>query len=310
MSTHGIHHVTAIAGSARRNLEFYTDTLGLRMVKRTVNFDDPTTYHLYYGDAAGSPGSIVTFFPWAHVAQGRVGVGETETTSLRVPEGALGFWLQRFNEKGVAHELPTQRFGETVVAFEDPDGMRLALVALPGIEREAGWSGGGIGADQAIRGMHGVALLLEDVAATAAILTDVLGFAALATEGSVRRFQAPGAAAGTIVDLHAAPGFLPARMGSGSVHHVAFRAADDAEQAAMAEKLRADHGLVPTEQMNRDYFRSIYFRSPGGVIFEIATDEPGFAIDEPAEALGTSLQLPRFLAGRRAEIEAALPDLA
>jgi glyoxalase family protein len=309
MNTHGIHHVTAIAGPARRSRDFYVDTLGLRMVKRTVNFDDPTTYHFYYGDEAGSPGTILTHFPWEHVAAGRLGVGETEETVLRVPEGSLGYWTQRFLEKGVPHENPVRRFGQTVLTFKDPDGMRLALIALPGIEREPAWDKGSVPAEHAIRGMHGVRLLLEDDAATGAVLTDVLGFEKGEREGSLVRFQVPGNPVGGIVDIHVVPGFLPARMGGGSVHHVAFRAADDAEQAAMVARLAQHHGIATTEQKDRDYFRSVYFRAPGGTIFEIATDLPGFAIDEAPEALGTGLQLPRFVQGRRAELEALLPAL-
>lgn len=310
MTAHGIHHVTAIAGPARRSRDFYVDTLGLRMVKRTVNFDDPGTYHFYYGDEAGNPGTIITHFPWEHVAPGRLGVGETEETVLRVPEGALGYWMQRFLEKGVAHETPVKRFGETVLSFKDPDGLRLALAALPGIDGEPAWTEGGVPSEHAIRGIHGVSLLLEDDVATGAVLTDVLGFEKVAEDGNVVRFKVPGTTIGSIVDIHKAPGFLPARMGGGSVHHVAFRAADDAEQAAMAEKLVRTHGIMVTEQKNRDYFRSVYFRAPGGTIFEIATDEPGFAVDEPASELGTSLKLPGFLESRRAGIEAVLPALS
>ncbi|WP_027133126.1 ring-cleaving dioxygenase [Geminicoccus roseus] len=309
MNTHGIHHVTAIAGPARRSRDFYVGTLGLRMVKRTVNFDDPTTYHFYYGDEAGSPGTIITHFPWEHVAAGRLGTGETEETVLRVPEASIGYWTQRLLEKGVRHETPARRFGQTVLSFKDPDGMRLALAAVRGIENEPGWSGGEVPAEHAIRGIHGVSLLLDDDAATGAVLTDVLGFEPVGREGSLVRFQVPGNPIGGIVDIHVAPGFLPARMGGGSVHHVAFRAVDDQAQAEMVRKLAQTHRIQTTEQKNRDYFRSVYFRAPGHTIFEIATDIPGFATDEPAEALGSSLQLPSFIRSRRAEIEAALPSI-
>jgi len=309
MAHNGIHHVTAIAGSARRNVDFYTRVLGMRMVKKTVNFDDPGTYHLYYGDPKGSPGSILTFFPWAHVAPGRLGVGETQETALRVPEAALGFWTHRFVAQGVRHEAPETRFGETVLPFRDPDGMRLALVAVPGAEAEPAWSGGDVPAEHAIRGFHGVSLLLEDIAATAAILTGVFGYAEERAEGATTRFRA-GDGMGDVIDLRAAPGFLPGRPGAGAVHHIAFRAADDAEQAAMVEKLARVYGVPTTEQKDRDYFRSVYFREPGGVLFEIATDVPGFAVDEPADELGQSLKLPKFLESHRARIEAALPPLA
>jgi glyoxalase family protein len=309
MTRHGIHHVTAIAKAAQRNLDFYTKTLGMRLVKRTVNFDDPGAYHLYYGDEPGQPGTILTFFPWAHVAPGRLGVGETQETLLRVPESAIGYWAHRFVEASVAHESPVKRFGETVLTFRDPDGMRLALVGIPGIEAELAWTGGDVPAEVAIRGFHGVSLLLGDAGPTGRILTNVLGFAETAREGSVTRFKAEGTALGGIVDIQAAGDFLPARMGAGSVHHIAFRAADDAAQAAMVEKLAKEHGIVTTEQRDRNYFRSVYFREPGGILFEIATDEPGFAIDEPAAELGRSLKLPPFLEGHRKQIEAALPVL-
>jgi glyoxalase family protein len=309
MSKPGIHHVTAIASKAPRNLDFYTRVLGLRLVKRTVNFDDPGSYHLYYGDETGRPGTILTFFPWAHAAPGRLGIGETRETMLRVPEGAIGFWAHRFVEKGVTHEAPVKRFGETVLPFKDPDGMRLALTGVPGIEGEAVWAGGGIAAEHAIRGLHGVSLLLEDAGPEDAILTDVLGFEETGSDETVTRFKAKGSAIGGIVDIQAASGFLPARMGAGSVHHIAFRASGDEEQAAMTAKLARDLKIGTTRQLDRNYFRSVYFRSPGGVLFEIATDEPGFTVDEPAGRLGEALKLPPFLEPRRSSIEAALPAL-
>jgi glyoxalase family protein len=303
----GIHHVTAIAGPAMRNLDFYTRTLGLRLVKKTVNFDDPGTYHLYYGDEAGRPGTILTFFPWQHAAPGRVGIGETQETMFRVPEVSIGFWIHRFIERGIVHESAQKRFGETVLRFRDPDGTRLALIAVPGLEGEDAW-GGDVPVEHAIRGFHGVSLLLAKADLTGAILTDVLGFTEAAREGNVVRYRSK-AAQGGIVDLHAAGDFLPGRLGTGSVHHVAFRAADDAMQAEMVAKLAADHGIATTEQKDRNYFRSVYFREPGGVLFEIATDIPGFAVDEAPAELGQALKLPPFLEARRSAIEARLPAL-
>jgi glyoxalase family protein len=305
----GLHHVTSIAGKAPRNLDFYTRTLGLRLVKRTVNFDDPGTYHLYYGDETGRPGTVLTFFPWEHAVKGRVGAGETEQTAFRVPARALGYWSRRFVEKGVTHEAIAKRLGETVLPFSDTDGTSLALVAVPEIEREAAWSNGEIPAEHAIRGFHGVTLLLDDAARTGAILTDVLGLDEAARDGATIRHRAPGGAAGAVVDIHEAKGLGRGRQGRGSVHHVAFRAADDAEQAAMAKKLVAQHGMHPTDQRDRNYFRSVYFREPGGVLFEIATDIPGFAVDEPVASLGSTLKLPPFLESRRGEIERSLPAL-
>lgn len=305
---HGIHHVTAIAGPAARNFAFYTQVLGLRFVKKTVNFDDPGTYHFYFGDEAGSPGSILTFFPWEHAGAGRGGVGQAQITSFRVPAASIGFWTHRFVEKGVTHDAPEKVFGETVLRFTDPDGMSLALVGVAGAETEAAWTADGIPAEHALRGFHGVTLLLDDKAPTAAILTDVLGFKETAQDGSLTRYVS-GAALGGVVDIREAKGFLAGRMGRGSVHHVAFRAADDAEQATMSRKLVETHQQHPTGQKDRNYFRSIYFREPGGVLFEIATDAPGFAVDEPKEDLGKTLKLPRFLEPRRREIEAVLPHL-
>jgi glyoxalase family protein len=308
--TNGIHHVTAISGPVHRNLHFYTGTLGLRLVKRTVNFDDPGTYHLYYGDETGRPGTILTFFPWEHVASARVGVGETQETRFRVPEGAIGYWAHRFVDKGVVHERPEKRFGETALSFKDPDGMGLALVAVPGAESEPAWSGGEIPAEHAIRGFHGVTLLLREAEPTGAILTDVLGFLEVAREGAIVRFKAGETAIGGIVDIRVAGDFLPGRQGGGSVHHIAFRAADDAAEFAIQKKLAEIHGIRTTEQKDRNYFRSIYFREPGGVLFEIATDVPGFAVDEPVSSLGAALKLPPALEPRRKEIEAVLPALA
>jgi glyoxalase family protein len=305
----GLHHVTAIAGNPLRNLDFYTRILGLRLVKRTVNFDDPGTYHFYYGDEAANPGTVLTFFPWEHAVKGRVGVGETHETALRVPARALGYWTHRFVEKGVAHETIEQRFGESVLPFSDPDGTSLALVGVPDADETPAWSNGDIPAEHAIRGFFGVRLLLEDAARTGAILTDVLGFNDAGREDLTVRYRAAGSAPGAVVDIREAKGVGHGRQGRGSVHHIAFRAPDDAAQAAMARKLVTAHGVRPTDQRDRSYFRSIYFREPGGVLFEIATDIPGFTVDEPVDSLGRALKLPPFLEPQRARIEKVLPPL-
>src|SRR5262245_6068241 len=304
----GIHHVTAIAGKPARTLAFYTRTLGLRFVKKTVNFDDPGTYHFYFGDETGSPGTILTCFPWQHAALGRDGIGAAQITAFRVPEKSLAAWAQRLSDAGVQPAAPSARFGQPVLIFADPDGMQLALVGIAGAEREPTWSGGAVPADEAIRGFHGVTLLLEAAAPTGAVLAGVLGFAQAAREGDCVRYQAQ-AGKGGVIDIRQAPRLAPARLGRGSVHHIRFRASDDREQAEMARKLVADHNLHPTGQKDRQYFRSIYFREPGGVLFEIATDQPGFAIDEPLADLGKSLKLPPFLESRRHALAAALPSL-
>jgi glyoxalase family protein len=303
----GIHHVTAIAGKAARNLEFCTRVLGLRFVKKTVNFDNPRTYHLYYGDRIGHPGTVLTFFPWEEAALGRSGVGFTQQTSFRVPANSLSYWTHRFVVQGVTYTAAERRFGESVLSFADPDGTSLALVGVSGAESEPSWASD-IPAEHAIRGFHGVTLMLDDGAMTAAVLREVLGFKDVDIDGSLTRLHASETIGG-VVDILVAKGVLPGRLGRGSVHHIAFRAPDDATQADMARKLAKDYGLLATPQLDRRYFRSVYFREPGGIVFEIATDDPGFAVDEPVEALGHELKLPPFLEARRKQIESALPEL-
>jgi glyoxalase family protein len=305
----GIHHVTAISGSASRNVDFYTRTLGQRLVKKTVNFDDPGTYHLYYGDEQGNPGTILTFFPWEHAAPGRNGDGLTEETAFRVPAESIGYWTHRLLEKGVPHKALEKRFGQPVLPFTDPDGMSLALVGVAGASAERAWSDGRIPVEHAIRGFHGVTLMIEKAAPTGAILTGVFGFRETGREGHLVRYETRKEELGSAVIIRETEGFLAGRMGRGSVHHIAFRAADDAQQAEMAKKVRSEHGLVPTEQVDRNYFRSVYFREPGGIMFEIATDQPGFSVDEPVATLGRDLKLPASLESHRREIEAALPQI-
>src|SRR5260221_8504892 len=292
-----------------KNLGFYARDLGLRFVKKTVNFDEPSTYHFYYGDETGSPGTILTFFPWTNAPVGRRGVGETRQTAFRIPLRSIGYWTQRFIEKGILHQMLEKRFDQSVLPFTDRDGMALALVGIADAENEPGWSNEDIPFEHAIRGLQGGTLLLGSAPKTAAILTDVFGFREVAREGSTIRFTAAGDAKGSVVDINEAAGVPRHHPGRGSVHHIAFRAADDAQQAQITEKLIRTHGRHPTEQKDRKYFRSIYFREPGGVLFEIATDIPGFAVDEPVEALGRHLELPSFLESRRKEIESALPVL-
>ncbi len=304
----GIHHVTAICSDPKKNVAFYTHTLGLRMVKKTVNFDDPSTWHLYYGDETGQPGTALTFFAWGELPPGRNGIGMAVETAFVIPQGSLGYWTQRLIELGISHEAPEKRFGATVLPLSDPDGMRLALVAVKGADAMAGWSNGDVPAEHAIRGFHGVTLMVGAGERTAAVLTGALGFKAAAREGNVRRFLAGGDDIGTVVDVRTAEGFLAGRQGAGSVHHVAFRAADDSAQSDMVKEIKAQD-LHPTDQINRCYFRSVYFREPGGVLFEIATDDPGFTLDEPKEALGSTVKLPPWYEPRRAEIVAALPPL-
>lgn len=306
--SYGLHHVTAIATDPRRNREFYVDLLGLRLVKRTVNFDDPGTYHLYYGDRIGSPGTILTFFPWPRARRGSLGAGMTHTTAFAVPETSLGWWQERLRSNSVVMGEVEERFAEAALPFLDPDGMRLELVATAEpIETTETWREGPVDPSRAIRGFHSVTLLERDVDPTAGVLTGLLGYTPTAEIGGRHRFSAPGGAPGRYVDL------LIENTGAGSVaagtvHHVAFRAADDAQQASIHRQVQAS-GTGVSPVMDRQYFRSIYFREPGGVLFEVATDPPGFTRDESVEQLGTSLKLPEWYEADRDRIEAALPDL-
>ncbi len=309
----GIHHVTAIASDAAGNLAFYRNVLGLRLIKQTVNFDDPGTHHLYFGDEGGSPGTIMTFFPHANAAPGRVGIGQVGETTFAVPESSIGYWTERFIAHGVSYSTPEKRFGETVLPFHDRDGAKLALVALAPAGALPAWTGDGVGIEQAIRGIRGVTMWVSTSDRTGAVLTGALGFRELAREGNVIRYGVGGSSTapvvGGAVDLRVVGEFLPGRMGTGSVHHVAFRAASDDVQADMAARLGSQLGVQTTEQKDRCYFRSIYFREPSGVIFEIATDSPGFSTDETLEGLGSSLRLPSWLEPQRASIERVLPAL-
>ena len=304
----GIHHVTAICSDPKRNVAFYTRGLGLRLVKKTVNFDDPGTWHLYYGDETGRPGTALTFFAWKQSTPGRNGNGMATETAFVIPEGSLGYWTHRLVEQDIAHDAPEKRFGESVLPLRDDDGMRLALVATKDAGQIPGWSNGEIPAEHAIRGFHGVTLMVDAGERTAQVLTSTFGFKAHRRDGNLARFRADGDRLGQVVDVRTAGGFLAGRQGAGSVHHVAFRAADDTAQAQMAATLAAE-GLHPTDQRNRCYFRSVYFKEPGGVLFEIATDDPGFTLDEPKETLGSAIKLPPWFESRRAEIESALPPL-
>lgn len=304
----GIHHVTAISGESQRNVDFYAGVLGLRLVKRTVNFDDPGTYHLYYGDRTGSPGTILTFFPWAGLPRGRAGTGQVTATSLAIPRAALGFWTARLVAHGISLSGPMERFGAPVLTFADPDGMPLELVADEAASSAAAaWHGAPVVAEHAVRGVHSAAVSLTSWEATAALLTELFGFRPAGEEHGRFRFTS-GAAVGAHLDLLPQPHAPPARTAVGSVHHIAFRCANDAEQHAW-RRLLVEKGYDVSPTMDRGYFRSIYFREPGGVLFEVATDVPGFAADEPVEALGSALKLPAWLENRRLQIEARLPAL-
>jgi predicted esterase/catechol 2,3-dioxygenase-like lactoylglutathione lyase family enzyme len=305
----GIHHITALADDPAENVAFYTGTLGLRLVKRTVNFDDPGTWHLYYGDEAGRPGTILTFFPFPGIRAGRHGTGQAVEIGFAIPRAALGYWLGRLTERRIDFEGPFDRFGERVVRFKDPDGLQLELITDKNAGRREGWKGAGIGAELALRGFHSVTLWEQGYERTARLLTEHLGFVAVGQEESRFRFAVPDSnEPGGVVDIRCIPGFWSGAMGRGTIHHVAFRAADDGDQAEMRERLIAD-GLDVTPVLDRNYFHSVYFREPGGVLFEIATDPPGFTVDEPLASLGTTLKLPSWLERRRETIQRVLPPL-
>jgi glyoxalase family protein len=306
----GIHHVTAIASDPQRNLDFYVGLLGLRFVKRTVNFDDPHTYHCYFGDDVGNPGSIMTFFPWPRAFRGRQGTGQVAATAFAVLPTALGFWIERLLSHGVRYDGPKKRSGgEQVIAFSDPDGLMLEIVAHESAEGRSAWEhAAGISRDHAIRGFHSVTLWEERGKKTEELLTKTLGFRGVREENGTRRFAAGDGCAGTLVDVRTIGGFVTGQTGAGTVHHVAFRVRDDSAQLAVRSQIIQD-GYEPTPVIDRDYFHSVYFREPGGILFEIATNPPGFAIDEPVEKLGEQLKLPKQYEPHRAEIEAVLPRI-
>lgn len=310
----GIHHVTAIASEPQHNLDFYSGVLGLRLVKRTVNFDDPQTYHFYFGDEAGSPGTLLTFFPWPGARRGRVGAGQVGVTSFAVLPGAIGFWVERLVRHAVPFEGPApRRFaadgGEQVIVFRDRDGLMLEIVAHPAAEARRAWGGApGIPVEHALRGIHAVSLWVAGHGETGRLLTDALGLRFVAEDGETRRYEAEAGNAPGRVDVRSIGGFPRGAEGAGTVHHVAWRVPDDASQIALRESVVAA-GRRPTPVIDRHYFRSVYFREPGGVLFELATDVPGFAIDESVEHLGERLTLPPRLESQRAAIEAHLPTI-
>jgi glyoxalase family protein len=309
----GIHHVTAIASDPQRNVDFYAGLLGLRLVKRTVNFDDPQTYHLYYGDETGTPGSIMTFFPWPGARRGRIGAGQVGVTSFAVLPSAIGFWIERFVRHGVDHKGPMRRgtgaAAEQFITFADPDGLLLEIVGHASAESRSAWAHApGIPPEQAIHGFHAVTLWLDDATQSERLLIDTMGFRPVSEHESTRRFAAGDGGPSTFVDLRTVGDFAPGTGGAGTVHHVAFRVPNDAAQLAARSDV-AKAGLHPTPVIDRNYFHSVYFREPAGVLFELATDPPGFTIDEPIDRLGEQLKLPPQYESHRAEIEAILPPI-
>jgi glyoxalase family protein len=304
----GLHHVTAIAGNAKRNFDFYTKVLGLRFIKKTVNFDDPNTYHFYYGDETGSPGTILTFFPWEGIQTGRRGSRQVTEIGYSVPSGSLQFWEQRLQEHNVIYNKVAEKFGEQYLTFLDPDGLKFELTVSKNPDERQGWTRGGIAEANAIKGFHHVTITTNKMEKTAEVLTAVLGFRLQETVVNRSRFQSDYVTAAGIVDLVEAPGEAAGHVAGGSVHHIAFRVKDEATLMYFRDKLVA-LGLNITEKIDRNYFYSLYFREPGGVLFELATDNPGFQVDEALEELGTHLMLPAQYEQHRSQIESSLPKL-
>jgi glyoxalase family protein len=308
----GIHHVTAIASDPQRNLDFYAGLLGLRLVKKTVNFDDPGTYHFYFGDETGSPGSLLTFFPWPGAHRGRPGPGQVAVCSFAILPSSIGFWIERLVRYAIRYEGPEIRqIGsdepERVISFKDPDGMLLELVGTDAARDRPAWvRSSGFAADNAIRGFHSVTLWVEQNEKTVEILVDTLGFHRTGEAGSTVRLSVGDGGPGAMIQVRTTGAFVPGVSGAGTVHHVAWRVRDDAAQLALRSHV-ASAGLEPTPVIDRSYFHSVYFREPAGILYELATNSPGFTIDEPLERLGERLMLPPQYEPHRGQIEAVLP---
>jgi glyoxalase family protein len=305
----GLHHVTCIAGDAQENLDFYAGIMGMRLVKRSVNQDAPGTYHLFYADAVGHAGTDLTFFPWPEMGPGRRGTGLTVEIALAIPPGSIAWWQQRLAESRAMIEEPVERFGERVLPAKGPHGLRLALTETADVREFAPWAGGPVPEEMQIRGLHGVRLWERALEPTTRFLIEALGFGVRArTEEGWHRYELGSGKSGQFLELCQVPDERRGAWGVGSVHHVAWRVPDDATQLRVHEAVQAA-GQHPTPVIDRFWFKSVYFKEPGGALFEVATDGPGFGVDEPVESLGTHLVLPPWLEARRTVIEAALPKL-
>jgi glyoxalase family protein len=305
----GLHHVTAIASDPQRNLDFYAGVLGLRFVKRTVNFDDPGTYHFYFGDARGTPGTILTFFAWPGARRGIRGTGQVDAVAFAIPKDSIGHWLECLKQEHVPGERTTTRFNEELIRFIDPDGLLIELIESVAPPNAEHWHGSSVPAEHSIRGFHSVSAALEGYERTAKLLTESFGYRLVDQSNNRFRFASQSeTAAGRVIDLLCMPDAHPGRLAAGSVHHIAFRARDDEEQRQWREHL-VSLGYNVTPVIDRIYFHSIYFREPGGILFEIATDPPGFTLDEDLNQLGQSLRLPPWLESSRTQIEKVLPKI-
>ncbi|MDN3674371.1 ring-cleaving dioxygenase [Flavobacterium branchiarum] len=302
----GLHHITAIAGDAKRNFNFYSNILGLRFIKKTVNFDDPGTYHFYFGDEVGSAGTILTFFPWGEgIQQGRKGSGMATEIGYSVPKGSLEFWQNRFERYNIIYNKPSEKFGEKYLTFLDPDGLKLELIESKTEDNRKAWETDEVKADVATKGFHNITLTLNDIKPTAAVLTEIFGYKLIDQDVNRYRYATDAVENAAIVDLVELTDEKHGHVANGSVHHVAFRVANDEILMHFREKIEA-YGLSITPQIDRNYFHSLYFREPGGVLFEIATENPGFMVDESLEELGKNLKLPAQYESDRAAIEAHL----
>lgn len=306
--TEGLHHVTAIAGDPQKNIDFYIKGLGLRLVKKTVNFDDPGTYHLYYGDEAGSPGSLLTFFPWQGIRSGKVGTGQSTTTAFSVPQGTLGWWQDHFKAIGVDSSIARASSEEERLSLRDPDGLQIDLVASSLTDPRNPWDSASVPAEYAVRGQHSSVLTVEDPTASLETFTRDLGMKILSETDGRYRLSTHDGEPGTVVDLVTDRRGERGLVAGGTVHHIAFRVPDQATQELWRQEL-AERGYAVTAILDRQYFTSIYFREPGGTLLEIATDTPGFDIDEPLLELGRSLKLPPWLEPNRDAISHAVAKI-
>ncbi|MCE9541873.1 VOC family protein [Candidatus Kaiserbacteria bacterium] len=307
MKAHGLHHVTGITADPQKNIDFYTGVLGLRMVKLTVNFDDPRAYHLYYGNSSGEPGTAMTFFSWPNVRTGVTGVGEIASVAFSIPAGSVEFWERHLEGKGVSYSRGT-RFGEAFILLRDPDGLELELVAETPLASVEPWTTPVFSSDNAIRAFHGIGIAEDIGARTRAFISERFGYSGGESDAGTYRYRANESGPGRCIYVRIAPDELRGVMGSGTIHHAAFRADDDADELKIRGELLAA-GMEATQVIDRTYFHSVYFREPGGVLFEIATDAPGFTVDEPLASLGTRLCLPPQFEMHREEIVRALPPL-
>lgn len=303
----GLHHITAISGPAQENLDFYAGVLGMRLVKKSVNQDDPGTYHLFYADAEGRPGSDLTFFPWAQMAPVRKGVGLTTEVQLAVGEDSLGFWQERFQRYGYQFSPPELRFGEKTLVLKDPHGLELALVEAPG-RTFAPWEKSGIPQDKQVRGLHGARMWQQSLERTGRFLQEVMGYERVGYEAGWTRYAVAGGGSGNVLDIKELPNAPRGQWGTGSVHHLAFRVDNTQHEMQVRERV-SQAGMRPSQPIDRFWFKSVYFQEPGGVVFELATDGPGFAVDEDPAHLGEKLVLPPWLEVHRNQIEAVLPPL-